>query len=118
MEATLKALKDSIDSVTALEDSVHKEPQPASSHVITAQIMALSKSLAKAHESCQNFDSALMTPVPLEMVAMLDGLKEGPDVYKRKLMEESERSLRSIAERADYLKQLERKVVEKLDGAI
>lgn len=116
MEDTLRALNASIESISALEESVHKEPQPANSQQLAAQIVILSKHLEKVYEYAKSSDSALMAPVPLELVDTLDGLREGPDAHKKRLLEEGERALKTIGERASFLKLLERKVSDKLNS--
>lgn len=112
MDATLQALRESIEAVTSLEESIHREP-PGNPHMLRAQVTKLSNSLMRVHGSCRSVDDALEVPVKLELVSVVDEHRLGPDVYKKKMMEENEAILRATAERVIFLKELQVKVAEK-----
>jgi hypothetical protein len=115
MDATLEALRDSLKSISSLEESIHKEPNPSNPAILSAQVINLSRDLNNAYQETKAVDNALMVKVKPELIILLDQ-KLGPDLYKKKIMEDTESRLRAIAERASYLSELQARVLERVAG--
>ncbi len=51
-----------------------------------------------------HMDNMLMTPVPRELLQIIEEQGAGPDLFKVKLLEQQEQELRKIAVTSTYLK--------------